>query len=118
MKTLIFNGSPRKNGDTMTLINEFARSASGQVTTINAYDAKISPCIDCRACKTENACSIDDEMTSVYHEIEESDVIVIASPIYFSELTAPLLSVMSRLQKYFCARFFRGETPILKEKQV
>lgn len=42
---------------------------------------------------------------------------MIASPIYFSELTGKLLDVGSRLQTYFCARFFRKEEPIVKAKK-
>ncbi len=49
--------------------------------------------------------------------IQECDNILIASPIYFSELTGRLLDVGSRLQTYFCARFFRKEEPILKPKK-
>lgn len=42
---------------------------------------------------------------------------LIASPIYFSELTGKLLDVGSRLQTYFCAGFFRKENPIPKSKK-
>lgn len=49
--------------------------------------------------------------------IQECDNILIASPIYFSELTGRLLDVGSRLQTYFCARFFRKGEPILKPKK-
>ncbi len=56
-------------------------------------------------------------MSGVYEYIQECDNILIASPIYFSELTGKLLEVGSRLQTYFCARFFRGEAPIAKPKK-
>jgi len=49
--------------------------------------------------------------------IQECDNILIASPLYFSELTGKLLDVGSRLQTYFCARFFRNEEPIVKSKK-
>lgn len=48
---------------------------------------------------------------------ELCDNILIASPLYFSELTGKLLVVGSRLQTYFCARFFRKEEPITKSKK-
>ncbi len=44
-------------------------------------------------------------------------LILIASPLYFSELTGKLLDVGSRLQAYFCARFFRKEEPVVKPKK-
>ena len=62
MKTLIINGSPRKNGDTMVLINEFLKNLNGEVKLINTYYDKISPCIDCRYCWSNSSCAINDEM--------------------------------------------------------
>lgn len=117
MKTLIFNGSPRKSGDTMALINEFINYIEGDYKIINTYDCSIQPCIDCRYCWKNAGCSIDDKMQEVYNYIQECDNILIASPLYFSELTGQLLAITSRLQTYFCARFFRKEKPIEKEKK-
>ena len=56
-------------------------------------------------------------MQDIYKYIQECDNILIASPLYFSELTGKLLDVGSRLQTYFCARFFRNEEPIVKSKK-
>ena len=56
-------------------------------------------------------------MQEIYDYIQACDNILIASPIYFSELTGKLLDVGSRLQTYFCARFFRKEEIIPKPKK-
>jgi len=117
MKTLIFNGSPRKNGDTVSLINKVTDGLSGEYKIVNAYTCNISPCMDCRFCRENSGCSIRDEMQGIYEYIQECDNIIIASPIYFSELTGKLLDLGSRLQTYFCARFFRKEIPIQKPKR-
>ena len=117
MKTLIFHGSPRKNGDTSGLVNKLLEGLKGEYKIVRAYDCGIAPCIDCRYCWDNGGCCIQDHMQEVYAYIQECDHILIASPIYFSELTGALLSVASRLQTYYCARFFRKETPIPKEKK-
>lgn len=117
MKTLIINGSPRVNGDTVSLINIFKEKINGEYMTVDAYRCKASPCIDCRFCWENSGCAIDDEMQQIYAYIQECDNILIASPIYFSELTGKLLDVGSRLQTYFCARFFRKEEPVAKAKK-
>lgn len=117
MKTLIFSGTPRKNGDTMALINEFINHIDGEYKIIDAYDCNIQPCVDCRYCWKNAGCCINDEMQEVYNYIQECDNILIASPLYFSELTGQLLAITSRLQTYFCARFFRKVKPIEKEKK-
>ena len=99
MKTLIFNGSPRKNGETAYMIRTLQENLGGDFKVVNAYRADIRPCMDCRWCF-----------------IEECDHIVIASPVYFEEVTGMLLAVMSRLQTYFSARYIRKEEPVPKKK--
>jgi len=117
MKTLIFNGSPRKDGDTAVLIDEFVRQLDGEVKIIDVFDGNIACCTDCRFCWENEGCSISDGMQKVYDDIQASDNILIASPVFFTELTGQLLVVASRLQTYFCARYFRKETPIAKSKK-
>lgn len=117
MKTLIFNGSPRKNGDTVSLINKVTDGLAGEYKIVNAYTCNISPCMDCRFCRENPGCTIQDEMQDIYEYIQECDNIIVASPIYFSELTGKLLDVGSRLQTYFCSRFFRKEVPIQESKR-
>ena len=109
MKTLIFNGSPRKNGDTAKLLEKFCASLDGEVRIVRAYDCGISPCLDCRYCWEHPGCAIKDGMDEIYQWIKDCDNIVIASPVYFSTLTGPLLSLMSRVQTIFGGPFFRGE---------
>ena len=109
MKTLIFNGSPRKNGDTAKLLEKLCATLEGEVRIVRAYDCDISPCVDCRYCWKHSGCAIKDGMEEIYGWIKDCDNIVIASPVYFSTLTGPLLSVLSRVQTLFCSRFFRGE---------
>ncbi|MGN1225158.1 MAG: NAD(P)H-dependent oxidoreductase, partial [Ruminococcus sp.] len=62
MKTLILNGSPRKNGDTAFLIQKLTEQLHGEYKIVNAYTANIAPCIDCRKCREQYGCIIDDEM--------------------------------------------------------
>lgn len=108
MKTLIINGSPKKNGDTTALIDEFVKNIKGEVRIISCY-SQISPCIDCRFCWSHKGCSIKDEMQEIYHYIEECDNVVLASPIWYSSLSGPLLNIASRLQTIYAGRRFRHE---------
>lgn len=116
-KTLIFNGSPRVKGDTVSLLDVITKELQGEYKIVNAYRSSIAPCIDCRYCYEKSGCAINDGMQEIYGYIQECDNIIIASPIYFSELTGKLLDVASRLQTYFCARHFRNEEPIEKAKK-
>lgn len=116
MKTLIINGSPRVNGDTESLLHLVTENILGEYRTVNAYRCDISPCVDCRYCRENRGCAIQDEMQEIYGYIQECDNILIASPIYFSELTGKLLDVASRLQTYYSARHYRKENCITKPK--
>lgn len=116
-KTIIFNGSPRKNGNTAFLISNLIKELNGEYKIVNAYTADISPCIDCRKCREQSGCIIQDDMQDIYEYLENCDNIVIASPIYFTELTGKLLDISSRLQTYFSAKYFRNETPAIKLKK-
>jgi len=87
MKTLILNGSSRINGDTANLIDKLVSVLHGEYKIIDAYRCNVAACMDCRYCWENRGCAIQDEMQDIYKYIEECDNIVIASPIYFSELT-------------------------------
>ena len=117
MKTLIINGSPRKCGETVSLINKLTEQLNGEYKIINAYYSNISACVDCRYCWSNDGCAINDEMAGVYDYIEDCDNVVIASPIYFSQPTGKLLDVCSRFQTYFAAKHFRNEAPLAKAKK-
>ena len=117
MQTLILNGSPRKNGDTVSLINKLTEQLNGEYKIVDAYYSDISACVDCRYCWDNNGCSVNDEMTEIYDYIENCDNVVFASPVYFSQPTGKLLDVCSRFQTYFAAKHFRRETPSVKPKK-
>ncbi len=114
MKTLILNGSPRKKGDTAALLA--ALELSGEVTVIDAFAAEVSPCLDCRYCRTHPGCSINDGMQELYRKIEESDNIILAAPVWFGTLPGPLLTLVSRAQTWFSGHFFRKEPRLCGKK--
>ena len=116
MKTLIINGSPRKTGDTAFLLSELKKHINHEIIEVSAYYDNISPCIDCRACAKEKGCKIDDKMWLIY--ADNFDNVVIASPLYMSNLTPPLIGLASRFQAYYCAKWFLKDEFHLKRKKA
>lgn len=116
MKTVIFNGSPKRGGDTEALIGEFARHLRGEVRVLSCRD-DIAPCSDCRYCWTREGCAIRDAMQPVYGELAECDNVVLASPIWFSSLSGPLLNLASRIQTFYAGAAFRGQPVWLRPKR-
>ena len=117
MKTLILNGSPRSNGDTVSLIRQVTANLAGEYYIVDAYHCQISACVDCRYCWSHLGCAIPDEMQELYRYLEECDNVLIASPVYFSELTGKLLDLCSRLQMYFGASHMQKVTLLTKPKR-
>lgn len=116
MKTLIFNGSPKKNGDTETLIKKLTSCLVGEVKIVSCRD-DIQPCNDCRYCWTNIGCSINDEMQDVYYFMKECDNIIFASPIWFSSLSGPSLNLASRIQSIWASKYFQKKIILQKEKK-
>jgi multimeric flavodoxin WrbA len=100
-KTLIISGTPHKNGDTAALLRQLRLYLKGEYIELSAYRANISPCVDCRSCWTARGCVVDDDMRVIYGD--DYDNVVIASPVYLSNLPGPLLSVASRFQIHYGA---------------
>ncbi len=116
MKTLILNGSTKRHGDTAALIEAFREALTGEVLELSFFDG-ISPCVDCRDCWANPGCSLNDALRPHYPFFEACDNLVLASPVWFSELSGPLLNLCSRLvQPYFAARRFRNEIPAVRKK--
>ena len=116
MKTLIINGSPKKNGDTQALIDAFVSGLSGEYRIVSRGDG-ISPCVDCRYCWEHDGCAVKDAMQAVYDYLADCDAVVLASPVWFSSLSGPALDIGSRLQTYFARKFFRHLPSPLKPKR-
>lgn len=112
MKTLIINGSSRQNGNIADLLHVLLANLEGEVRILDA-DSGVKPCLDCRYCWKHAACAQKDAMQDIYPFAEECDNVVLASPVWFSTVSGPTLDLVSRFQRYFAARHFRGEeTPI------
>ena len=100
MKVLIINGSPRPNGNTAIALNEMVKifEADGIKTDVVQIGNKdIRGCIACGACFGKGKCVFDDVVNELAPKFEESDGIVIASPVYYASANATLIACLDRL---------------------
>ncbi len=98
-KVLILSGSPRKGGNSDLLCDEFMRGAiesGNEVTKINVAEKKIAPCIGCYACNESGKCIHKDDMAEILQAMIDSDVLVLASPVYFYSIDAQLKALIDR----------------------
>lgn len=97
-KVLILSGSPRKNGNSDILCDEFMKGAveaGNEVEKIRVAEKNIGYCRACYACKN-GPCAIKDDMTEVLQKMIDADVIVLASPVYFYSIDAQLKALIDR----------------------
>jgi len=103
-KILILSGSPKKDGNTATLVDWFvegARSNGGKVEVVRTafLKYKSTGCTSCRACQKSDKyeCVINDEAKPVLAKMADADVIVMATPLYFFAASAQLKLVFDRM---------------------
>jgi multimeric flavodoxin WrbA len=101
-KVTILIGSPRKNGSTRILAAEAERALNEQgipTETVFLNDLKIRGCQECYWCKKNDVaeCAVKDDMQKIHQLMQESDGLIVASPIYFSGVTAQTKTWLDRM---------------------
>ena len=100
MNILILSGSPRRGGNTELLAEAFAKGASAHhhVEIVSVRDVKVNPCLGCNACflSESYSCAQKDDMALIYEKMNQADMLVIASPVYFYGISAQLKAVIDR----------------------
>lgn len=99
MKILAISSSPRKNGNSEILCDEFLRGAKEkghETRKIRLAEKKIAPCLACCGCAENHVCVRNDDMTEVLAAMKEADVIVLAAPVYFYSVCAQMKTVIDR----------------------
>jgi multimeric flavodoxin WrbA len=104
MKAIGINGSPRKNKNTATLLENAlkgAASAGAETKLIHLYDLDFKGCKGCFNCKRESSknyghCYVNDQLKPVLQELETADMVILGSPIYFGAVSGEMRSFMER----------------------
>ena len=101
---LIVNGAIRVNGNTDILVNkiiEGSRNMETDITVFNLREKRISDCRGCYQCMEESTCSLQDDMTEIRGVMERSDLMVLASPLYWCGVTGLMKTFIDRLFFYY-----------------
>lgn len=104
MKVLGFNGSPRKNANTSTLVAAVLKGAAAkgaETRQINLNELNMKGCQGCSACKKHpGKCVQKDDLSPLLEELKEVDAIVLGSPIYWFRVSAQLKTLIDRFYCY------------------
>jgi len=115
MKIVILQGSPRKEGNTARLAGAFAEGASErhEVEIFDIPEMKIGGCLGCNSCKDSGICAQKDEMQRIYFALNNADMLVLASPVYFYGLSSQLKACIDRLHNPIRDKFHIHKAAIL-----
>lgn len=99
-KTVCLLGSPRRGGNSDQLANWFCDAAAAQgadVTVFALAEVDFNGCRNLFRCKTDlDRCGQMDALTPVLESIRNADVLVLASPVYFTTVTGQLKLAIDR----------------------
>ncbi len=96
-KVLVIDGSTRKDGNTAALLRALVK---GEACVTAGRLSGIAPCVNCGGCRGTNVCVYKDGMEPVYAAAETARFAVLASPVYFGNVTGFVLDVLSRFTRY------------------
>lgn len=113
MRVVALNGSPRKNGRLARVVEEIlagAGEAGHDCETIHLADLEVRDCTGCMKCQEEGEglCVIRDDIEVVEGAIRRADLLVLAGPVHWGNLSAIALRTFERLFGFLIREQPRG----------
>lgn len=101
-KIVILNGSPRKNGNTSALVKSFTEGAEASGNMVTEFFLDSMNIHGCKGCfgghsSKDCPCVQKDDMDQIYPTVRDCDVIVLASPLYYWNMSGQLRTAIDRL---------------------
>ncbi len=104
MKIVAVLGSPRPQGNSSTLARAFLQAAAARGAEVTEYllnQLAYQGCQGCMACKTKrDTCILEDDLAPVLNAVKEADLLVLASPVYFGDLSGQMKCFFDRTYSY------------------
>ena len=99
-KVLMLNGSPKENGNIALAFNEMGKifeenNVDFEIVQLGKKD--IRGCIACGSCSNTGKCIVNDAVNEIAAKFEESDGLVVGSPVYYGSANGTLMSALQRL---------------------
>ena len=101
-KILVVQGGGRPNGNTAQLVNAFikgVKDAGNEAEVVSLNRLKVNGCLGCNACRYNKPCVQKDDFADIVAKMEEADMVVFASPLYFWTISARLKAFIER---FYC----------------
>lgn len=99
MKVVAIVGSPHSDGNTSYLAGEALKEIAAQgieTEKIVLGEYNIGPCLGHRECGTYEVCKVKDDTPGIIAKYNEADGVILASPVYFYDVTAQMKTFIDR----------------------
>ena len=116
MNIVCLLGSPRAKSNSSAIAKRFTETAEktgAKVRTYTLNDLKYRGCQGCMACKTKlDKCVLQDDLTEVLDAVQQADILVMASPVYYGEISSQLKAFIDRTFSYLKPDFMTNPCPV------
>ena len=122
MNILVILGSPRKNGNSETLVKTVIKGIEEKISctvdSIYLHGLKdLHPCRGCGGCEKTGMCVIKDDMIELYEKVDSADVIFLVTPVYFYGPSAQIKTFIDRFQARWSRKYLLKERTRLDDRR-
>lgn len=113
-KILAIYGSPRRKGNTATLLDravQGALEAGVEAEKIYLQDLEMSPCLEIYGCKELGRCVIEDDFHKIHDQFMVCQGLMLASPIFFYTVSSHTKTLMDRCQSLWVKKYWIDKVP-------
>ncbi|OGW37115.1 MAG: NADPH-dependent FMN reductase [Nitrospirae bacterium GWC2_56_14] len=115
MRIVTILGSPRSKGNSTAIARHFTDAAAGRGAAVETFELNrlsYRGCQGCYACKkTLDRCVLDDDLAPVLAAVKEADLVLMASPVYYGDVTAQLKGFIDRSYSYLKPDYITNPQP-------
>ncbi len=121
MKITLILGSPRKQGNTASVLQNIGNKLAKHCETENIHitDYEINGCLGCSKCQTiinQPACVQKDDAEQILQQLIKTDVIVYGTPLYGHCYSAQLKTFLDRQVALF--KFIKGKDKAVSQMEM
>jgi multimeric flavodoxin WrbA len=113
MKILSILGSPRSGKNTASIASRFTETAASLGADVRTFELNrltYQGCQGCYACKRGlDHCILNDDLTQVLDAVHEADLVLLASPVYFGDVTSQLKGFIDRSYSFLTPEYMTGK---------
>lgn len=105
-------GSPRPKGNSQLIARRIISVAEGlgaEARVFELYKLKYSGCVACLGCKKgADHCVLKDDLAEALEAVREADILLVATPVYFGQVTGPMKSAIDRMYSFLNPSYLQG----------